>query len=441
MEGRAATTVPIYPPPLPERDERREEQGKIAKLWLLWRERRLLWSVTSKTFVAAVVISFLLPVHYEATVKIVPGENTASGMMGLPGKIANMSGSAAGSGISLALDATGLLGAKTPTAFYVEVLKSRSLQDRIIDRFNLRVRYWKTGRWFPRSYYDTRKKLSSFTDIEEEKKSNVITVKVTDYDRNTAAQIANAYVTELNRAAAELNTGEAHRERIFLEGRLKEAKQDLDQTALALSQYSSKNTIMDPQDQGRAMMDAVARVQGEIIAGEAELKGLQEIYSDDNVRVRALKARLETLNGKLRSMTGRNAGSAELKPASPEYPSMSTLPILGYRYSDLYRQTKIQEAIYEFLTQQYETAKIQEAKELPTVRVMDPAVPPEKKSSPHRALIWIGSVMTAFLLTVLWVLGRNSWEQIPPDDSRRLLAAEVSGEIRRLIGKIRGRSS
>jgi uncharacterized protein involved in exopolysaccharide biosynthesis len=411
-----------------------EEQGKIAKLWLLWNERRLFWRVAWKTLALAVVVSFLLPKHYEATIKVVPGENSSSGMMGLPGKLANMENSGVGNGISLALDATGLLGGKTPTAFYVEILKSRSLEDSIIDRFNLRVRYWKTGSWWPRSYYTTRKKLSSFTDIEEDKKSNVITLTVTDYDPATAAQIANAYVTELNRAAAGLNTGEAHRERVFLEGRLREAKQDLDQTALALSQYSSKNTIMDPQDQGRAMMDAAARVQGEIIAAEAELKGLEQIYSDDNVRVRTLKARIETLQGKLHGMTGKQS-----QPAAPDYPSMTSLPILGYRYSDLYRQTKIQEAIYEFLTQQYETAKIDEARELPSVRVMDPAVPPERKSSPHRILIWICSLFGAMVLTTCWVLGKNSWERISPDDSRRLLAADVKEEIRRGIAKIRGR--
>jgi uncharacterized protein involved in exopolysaccharide biosynthesis len=434
VEGRGASTVPIYPS-LPEMEQRpAEEQGKIAKLWLLWNERRLFWRVAWKTLALAVVVSFLLPKHYEATIKVVPGENSSSGMMGLPGKLANMENSGVGNGISLALDATGLLGGKTPTAFYVEILKSRSLEDSIIDRFNLRVRYWKTGSWWPRSYYTTRKKLSSFTDIEEDKKSNVITLTVTDYDPATAAQIANAYVTELNRAAAGLNTGEAHRERVFLEGRLREAKQDLDQTALALSQYSSKNTIMDPQDQGRAMMDAAARVQGEIIAAEAELKGLEQIYSDDNVRVRTLKARIETLRGKLHSMTGKQA-----QPAAPDYPSMTSLPILGYRYSDLYRQTKIQEAIYEFLTQQYETAKIDEARELPSVRVMDPAVPPERKSSPHRILIWICSLFGAMVLTTCWVLGKNSWERISPDDSRRLLAADVKEEIRRGIAKIRGR--
>jgi uncharacterized protein involved in exopolysaccharide biosynthesis len=410
-----------------------ETNGRIAKLWLLWNERPLFWGVAWKTFVVAVVVSFLLPKHYEAGVKVVPGENSTSGMMGLPAKLGNMGGSSVSSGISLALDASGLLGGKTSTAFYVEILKSRSLRDHIIDEFDLRERYWKTGRWWPRSYYDTRKKLANFTDIEEDKKSNVITLTVTDYDRNTAAQIANAYVTELNRAAAGLNTGEAHRERVFLENRLQEAKQDLDRTALALSQYSSKNTIMDPQDQGRAMMDAAARVQGEIIATEAELKGLEQIYSDDNVRVRTLKARLETLRSKLHAMAGKQA---EAQGSSTDYPSMSTLPILGYRYSDLYRQTKIQEAIYEFLTQQYETAKIEEAKELPSVRVMDPAVPPEKKTSPHRVLIWISSVLAGMVLTVFWVLGKNSWEQMPADDSRRLLAADVAAEIRRGLRKL-----
>jgi uncharacterized protein involved in exopolysaccharide biosynthesis len=184
------------------------------------------------------------------------------------------------------------------------------------------------------------------------------------------------------------------------------------------------------------MMDAAARVQGEMIAAESELRGLQQIYSDDNVRVRTLKARLQTLQAKLHAMTGK-----QTQPATPDYPSMTSLPILGYRYSDLYRQTKIQEAIYEFLTQQYETAKIDEARELPSVRVMDPAVPPERKSSPHRILIWICSLFGAMVLTACWVLGKNSWERIPPDDSRRLLAADVSAEIRRGIAKVKGRRS
>jgi uncharacterized protein involved in exopolysaccharide biosynthesis len=119
------------------------------------------------------------------------------------------------------------------------------------------------------------------------------------------------------------------------------------------------------------------------------------------------------------------------------YPSMSTLPLLGYRYSDLYRQTRIQETVYEFLTQQYESAKIQEAKELPTVRVMDPAVPPERKSGPIRSLIIAVSVLGAIALTVFWVLGRSSWQALASDDSRRLLAAEIGREFRQAMRRLK----
>jgi capsule polysaccharide export protein KpsE/RkpR len=343
--------------------------------------------------------------------------------------------------MGMGLDAAGLLGMKTPGAFYVEVLKSRSLQDRMIDRFDLKHHYWKFSQWYTHDYFTTRKQLKSFTDIEEDKKSGVITVSVTDYKPEMAAQIANAYVEELNKAAADLNTGDAHRERVFLEGRLTEAKQDLDQASLALSQYSSKNTLMDPQTQGRAMVDAAAKVQGEIVATEAELKGLQQIYSDDNTRVRTLKARLGVLQGQMKSMQGKGAAASQAgEAASGSFPSMSELPVLGYTYYDLYRQAKIRETVYEFLTQQYELAKVQEAKELPTVRVMDPAVKPERKSAPKRTMIVLLSVFGAWVLTALFVLWRSSWEQLPANDSLRLLGAEMADEGRRLTGWFRRKS-
>jgi capsule polysaccharide export protein KpsE/RkpR len=278
--------------------------------------------------------------------------------------------------------------------------------------------------------------LKGFTDIEEDKKSAVITLTVTDYNADTAAQMANAYVDELNKASEELNTGDAHRERVFLEGRLTEAKRDLDQASLALSQYSSKNTLMDPQTQGRAMVDAAARVQGEIVATEAELKGLQQIYSDDNMRVRTLKARLGVLQGQMKAMQGKGTTAAS-DASENSFPSMTTLPVLGYTYYDLYRQAKIRETVYELLTQQYEMAKVQEAKELPTVRVMDPAVKPERKSSPKRTIIVLLSVMGAWILAAFFVLGRNSWDERPAGDSLKLLSAEVADEGRRLTSWFR----
>jgi uncharacterized protein involved in exopolysaccharide biosynthesis len=105
--------------------------------------------------------------------------------------------------------------------------------------------------------------------------------------------------------------------------------------------------------------------------------------------------------------------------------------MLGYQYSDLYRQAKIQEAVYEFLTQQYEMAKIQEAKELPTVRTMDPAVPPERKSGPHRTVLVALSVILAVTLGCFWVVGQNAWSQLPAEDSRRQIVKDITQSLRR----------
>jgi capsule polysaccharide export protein KpsE/RkpR len=439
VEARGQATVPIYVPSIhPELEKRyspgptEPEDRKGEKLWVLWRSRRFLWSVTWKTFVASIVLAFLVPSHYKSAVRFVPGENsTSSGsstMMGLLSKALGSDNSSTGFG----LDAASLLGAKTPGAFYVEVLKSRTVQDRLINRFDLRARYGKS------TYFEARKKLARFTDIEEDKKSGVITLTVTDYEPKMAAQIANAYVDELNRLAVDLNTSSAHRERQFLEERLATAKQDLASASAALSQFTSKNSMVDPQNEGRAVMDAAARMQGELIASETELKGLQQIYSDDNVRVRTLKARMAELQSQLKKLVGQNndASAQDTVGWSAPYPSMHTLPGLGSRYAELYREAKIQEAVYAFVTQQFEMAKIQEAKELPIVRVMDAGVAPEKRSSPIRSLIVAGSVFGAFLLACLWVVGKYRWQQIPVDDSYRLLAADVAGEFRSLFAKL-----
>jgi uncharacterized protein involved in exopolysaccharide biosynthesis len=427
-----------------------EPPGRRAeRLALLWSQRRFLWGVAWKTLIASAMVAYSLPLHYESIAKIVPNEAQSGGAMGILGKLSGVASSGAG----LSLDPTSLLGMKTPGAFFIEVMKSRTVQDRMIDNFDLRRRYTIIGRNFPGlynsrfgqrwlhpSYYVTRKQLKSFTDLEEDKKSGVLTITVTDYDKNIAAAMANAYVTELNRLAADLNTSEAHRERVFLEERLKSVKQDLDDASLALSQFSSKNKVMDPQSQGRTMQDAAARIQGELIANETELRGLQQIYSDDNVRVRTLKARIGELQSQMRRVvggTGKSDGESAESGSSP--PSLRALPMLGYQYGDLYRRAKIQETLYELLTQQYEMAKVQEAKELPTARTMDVAIPPEKKSGPIRTLIMGLSVLGSLVLAGFWVMWKTSWDQLPADDSRRMLAAQVRYDLRALFGRAKSR--
>lgn len=444
MEARGPATVPIYAPSIhPELEKRYSpptpdpEDRKAERLWLLWRSRRFLWGVVWKTLLASIVVAFLVPAHYKSAVRFVPAENSSnSGSTSMMGLLNKAIGGSDSSTMGFGLDAAGLLGAKTPGAFYVEVLKSRTVQDRLIDRFDLRARYRKS------TYVEARRKLAKFTEIEEDKKSGVITLTATDYEPKVAAQIANAYVEELNRLAVDLNTSSAHRERQFLEERLSTAREDLARASAGLSQFTSKNSMVDPQNEGRAVMDAAARLQGELIASETELKGLQEIYSNDNVRVRTLKARIAELQAQLRKLVGHNGESIPQDSAvggSAPYPSMHSLPRLGSRYADLYREAKIQEAVYAFVTQQFEMARIQEAKELPIVRVMDAGVASEKKSSPIRSLIVAGSVLGALVLACFWVTGKDRWEQAPADDPYRMLAADIAGEFKAALGKLRGK--
>lgn len=430
--GRA---VPIFEPAGPS-PTRRSQQEKASRIWLLWTHRKLLWSVTWKAALLSAAFSLLLPTHYQATVKVAPGDSSRQSMAALS-TLAGATGS-----FGLGMDAAALLGMKTPGAFYVEILKSQRIQDSLIDRFDLRHHYFKLARFSQRDYYATRKKLAEFTEINEDKKSGVISVSVKDYDPATAARIANAYIEELNRLAADLDTSEAHRERVFLEGRLTQAKRDLDQAALQLSRFSSRNTITDPSNQGKAMVESAARIQGELVAAETELRGLEQIYSDNNVRVRTLTARISELREQLKRLSGTDSlGSQASDAAFSENPSFRKLPGLSYQYMNLYRQAKVQETVYEFLTQQYEMARIQEARELPTVRVVDPAMPPERKSGPYRSVIVICAVICAFFLACFWVLGEKAWEELSPDDPKRLVAAEAGQNFKSAFSRIRWRNN
>jgi len=138
-----------------------------------------------------------------------------------------------------------------------------------------------------------------------------------------------------------------------------------------------------------------------------------------------IRRQLQKLSGKFDD----GAGHTERGDLSI-YPSIRQLPLLGVSYADLYRSTRVQEAIFQTLTQEYEVAKVQEAKETPSVKVLDPPDVPEKKSFPPRLLIiTLGTTLT-IAGGVLWVLGKQLWTQIEPGDSQKALAQEVISTIR-----------
>jgi hypothetical protein len=112
------------------------------------------------------------------------------------------------------------------------------------------------------------------------------------------------------------------------------------------------------------------------------------------------------------------------------YPTIRSLPLLGAKYADYYRLAKIQETVFELLTEQYELAKVEEAKETPSVKVLDPAQVPEKKSFPPRLLIMFLGTFLVLSMSVVWVVGAEHWRTADPDDPRKILAKEVVASLK-----------
>ena len=401
-------------PPVRDSEQMAARETRIARLRLLWDQRRFLFRVIGCGLVIATLIAFLIPKRYESTARLMPPDQSSSGM-------AMLAALTAKTGSGLGGFAGDLLGMKSSSALFVGILRSRTVEDRLIEKFDLKKVYG------DRRMEDARKQLENNTQISEDRKNGIITISVTDKSPQRAAAIAQAYVEELDRLVGELNTSSAHRERVFLEERLKAVKQDLDAAAKEFSEFASKNAAIDIKEQGRAMVEAAATLQGQLIAAQSELEGLKQIYTDNNVRVRSVRARVAELQKQLEKLSGKDAGATPLKGQAGEslYPSIRKLPLLGVTYADLYRRTKIQETVYELLTQQYELAKVQEVKETPSVKVLDEPVVPEKKAFPPRLLIMLLGAILSFVVGVVWLLGTARWEEIDPHDPGKMFALEM----------------
>jgi capsule polysaccharide export protein KpsE/RkpR len=262
--------------------------------------------------------------------------------------------------------------------------------------------------------------------------------------------MAQEYVDALNRIVVTLNTSSAHKERVFLEGRLNEVQQGLEEAEKDFSQFSSKNTAIDVKEQGRAMMNAAAELEGQLIAAQTELEGLRQIYTSNNVRVRAIQARIDEYRRQLQKLGGKAPDSAGDTPSQKEgsaeqdenpYPTIRQLPILGVTWADLYRRMRVQEAVFETLTKQYEMAKVEEARETPSVKVLDVADVPERKSFPPRTGLAIFGTGFVILLASVWILAYARWEEIDPTDPGKMLLRQVYESVRTNLTIIANRIS
>lgn len=409
------------------------QKSAVDHLQALWQERRFLLRWAKYGLLLSTLVAFLIPPRYESVTRLMPPDpqnsSAATMLAALSGHAGDLLGSVSGVG-------SDLLGLKTSGALFIGVLRSRTVEDALITRFDLRKLYW-IRRW-----EDARQELEDRTSLREDRKSGIIEIRIRDRSPQRAQAMGQVYVEELNRAVNTVSTSAARREREFLENRLNAVKQDLDQAASDFSQFASKNSAIDIPAQGKAMVEAAARLQGALIAAEAQRQALEQIYTPNNVRVRAVQGQVSELRRQLEKLGGAGVGDEAGKSSEdPLYPSIRKLPLLGVTYADLYRRTKIQEAVYETLTKQYELAKVQEAKEIPAVKVLDAPSYPERRASPPRLLIIAAGTLFCLALGCAWILGRTTWDETDPQDPRKLLAEQVSNGLRRDVAGMRLRLS
>jgi capsule polysaccharide export protein KpsE/RkpR len=202
---------------------------------------------------------------------------------------------------------------------------------------------------------------------------------------------------------------------------------ELQRAQVELSEFSSKNTTIDIKEQTRATVEAGAKLEGQLIAGESELDSLRLIYGNQNVRVRAAEARNSLLQRELARANGQSGDDLDGKDidASHPYPALRQLPQLGVRWANLYRNVRIHETVFDLLSEEYETARIEEAKSIPTVGVIDFPGLPERKSGPHRTLIVLISTLLSTVITAVFLLARRSWLGMDDQDPRRVLVEGV----------------
>jgi capsule polysaccharide export protein KpsE/RkpR len=387
----------------------------LANLELVWEKRSVLYRVALRALVISTLIAFLIPKRFESTVSLMPPKDSMSDsslmLAAVAGKAAPGLGAMAGS----------VLGAKSTGALFVELMRSRTVLDQIVDKLNLQKVY--------RTRYkqDARKQLNARTDVSEDRKSGVISLVVTDGDPQRAHDIAQSYVEALDRLVSQVSTSSARRERMFIEQRLISVKTDLEDSEKQFSVFASQNTALDIKEQTRAMVESAAVLQGEVMAAQSELQSLEQIYTPNNVRVRALRARTDELKRQLVQLGGSDSSLVPDANSSTSelYPSIRKLPLLGVQWADLYRRMKVQETVFDLLTQQYEMARIQEAKEIPTVNVIDPANVPEKKSYPPRLLIIVVLTTLSLAIATIFIVGSARWQEKDPRDPNKRFANRV----------------
>ena len=416
MNPTIQTDTPLEPM-IDERDDANAETESSALdlLILVLERKRFIARFVMGAAVVATVVAFLLPVRYEAKVVLLPPAQNSS--------ISSMMGQLGGLGAlgSLASLAGGGLGIKNPADMYVSFLTSRTVEDAMIQRFDLMKEYKE------KRMVDTRKEFEKRTTVVAGAKDGLIRITLEDGDRKRAAEMANAYVDEFCKLSASLAITEAARRRLFFEQQVQQAKDKLTEAEEAMTKTEQSTGVLQIDSQARSLVESAAILRAQVVAKQVQIEGMRSFATEDNPNLLLAKQELAALQSQLQHVAG-----SESDTGSDINLSKGRVTQSGMEYLRRFRDLKYQETVFELLAKEFEIAKLDEAREGSIVQVVDAAVAPDKKSSPHRTLIVIASTVLAFFTAVVWVWLRERLDARfdVPENRRRLRAIKHFWKIK-----------
>lgn len=381
------------------------EVSLLDLLIVLAKHKRIVLGVPFVAGIVAAIVSLLMPNVYTGTTRILPPQQSASAASALLSQLGAGFGALAG----------GALGIRNPSDLYISMLKSRTVADNLIGRFDLNKLYGEELQ------SNTRKMLEGRTTIAAGKEG-IITVEVDDKDAKRAADLANAYVDELLKLTNRLAVTEASQRRLFFERQLLQAKDNLTSAEIAARQGLQKGGIAQVDAQGRSMIEVTARLRAQISVKEVQISSMRTFAAEGNPELQRTQQELEALRRELSRIEGSSPLAAVGGGGEGGTRGLDNLGRL--------RDVKYYEFLYELLAKQYELAKIDEAKDATVVQVMDKAIEPDRKSKPRRAIIVVVSALVALFVAILWTFLQEATARAKADREQAFRLERLRGYLR-----------
>jgi tyrosine-protein kinase Etk/Wzc len=376
-------------------------------LIILSRRQQIILRTTLAAALLAAIVSLLLPNRYTATTNVLPPQQSpslAASMIGQLGALGPMAAMAQKD-----------LGLKNPNDLYVGMLRSRTTEDALIRRFDL-LRVYRDKKML-----DGRLDLENATSITLGKEG-FVTISVEDKDRSRAPQIANAYVEQLRKLTQDLAVTEAGQRRLFFERQLELAKNNLADAEQALKETEQKTGLIQLDGQAKAIIEAVVKLRALMAAKEVELHAMRLFSTEHNPDVMLGEQQLSGLRAQLALLERQSGG-----PGNVQVP-VGNVPEAGLQYVRKVRDVKYAETIFDMLAKQYEAARLDEAKTAAIIQVLDPAIEPDRKSSPPRTLIIVIVTLLGFFGSAGYILLAEALSRVRlnPDVNARLTTLKTT---------------